>query len=100
MTREPLLDLSALARRLRRAAVVALGAGVVGAVVAQVMGLSPVAGFLGGFVAVVLVADVVLVAFSALGGADRAQKRGERLAAGDVGLIPARRAREEDGGAR
>lgn len=38
-----------------------------------------------------LIATAVLVALHALRGADRAQRRGERLSGDDVGLVPRRR---------
>lgn len=42
-------------------------------------------------VAAMLVLTAVAVAVHALGGAGRAQRRGERLSSGDVGLAPRRR---------
>ena len=45
---------------------------------------------------VLVLGALVLVALSALQGADRAQKRGERLSGEDVGLLPTRRDRPQD----
>jgi hypothetical protein len=88
-----LLNLAALGRRLRITLLVATGVGVLAAAVAAVIGSRPLAVGLGAFVAAVVIADLVLVAVSALGAADRAAKRGERLGGGDVGLLPPRRRR-------
>ena len=48
------------------------------------------------WVAGVLATAALLTALSAYRGADRAQRRGERLAGSDVGLVPPRRPRDED----
>jgi hypothetical protein len=96
---QPLLDFAVPLARLRRllpaiavlavlgAAVEAMGAGLSAALVlrwATVVGVVAVA------------ALAVLTAVHALGGADRAQRRGERLAGQDVRLLPARRRRDRD----
>lgn len=47
--------------------------------------------WIGVYVAAMLVASAVAVAVHALGGAGRAQRRGERLSSPDVGLAPRRR---------
>lgn len=86
-----LVDLPSVARRLRRALIPA-------AVVAVLVGLISAGfgfGFFGAasltFLALTVLIDMIVVATSALRGADRAQKRGERLASDDVGLRPVRR---------
>lgn len=89
-----LVDFAALGRRLRRAVTVM---GCIGAVLALgdalLNGLSIGRLAVWAFVLVVgiVVADTAFVAVHALRGADRAQRRGERLSSDDVGLLPTRR---------
>ncbi len=92
----PLIDFAAVAGRLRRVAAVAAVLAVVGATIdAVVSGLTValVARWLLAFAGAALLGGAVVVALSALRGADRAQRRGERLAGDDVGLAPPRRPR-------
>lgn len=94
-----LVDFPALGRRLRRAAtVVGAAVGVVALLdaVLNELALSRLMAWVGVFILCVVVADTVFVALHALSGAERAQKRGERLAADDVGLLPRRRGRASD----
>jgi hypothetical protein len=87
-----LVDFRATARRVRRSATVLLGLALGAWVVTSVAG----AGFdptdLGGWIALALagmfVAEIVFVGGSALRGMLRAGEQGERLAGGDVGLLP------------
>lgn len=94
----PLLDFTALARRLRvlAAAVGVLACG--GVVVEVALGTAIVPAAVrwttGGLV-VLVVGAAVLVALQAYRAADTAQRRGERLTAGDVGFLPPRRQRED-----
>lgn len=99
----PLLDFAALRGRLRRLLPLLAALAVVGA------GLDVAAGGLSAGVllrwatvlaVLVLVALAVLTAVHALSGADRAQRRGERLAGHDVGLVPTRRPEGSDLGLR
>ncbi len=90
----PLLDFAAVRARLRRlvlgaavVAVVGMGAeAVTGGAVGAVLGR-----WVGVFGVLVLLGAAAVVALSALGGADRVQRRGERLAGDDVGFLPPRR---------
>ncbi len=87
----PLVDFARMGRRLRRTAIV-LG----GLVAASWVLTIPFAGprmdvlmnLLGAALAIMFVAEVVIVGGSALGGMLRAGERGDRLASGDVGLLP------------
>ena len=54
----------------------------------------------GVFLLAMTLSAAVLVAVHALRGADDAQRRGERLSGGDVGLIPPRRPPAAPGGDR
>lgn len=56
-------------------------------------GVAALGTWLGAGVAVMLLAELVVVGGSALRGMLRAGERGERLAAPDVGLLPPRRRR-------
>lgn len=90
---EPLLDLRPLGRRLFWIAVVLAALAVAGAVAEGLL-----AGLTFGvllswgarWAAAVVLAGAVVVAISALGGARRASKRGERLGSDDVRLTPSR----------
>jgi hypothetical protein len=89
----PLLDFAALGGRLRRVLPVLTALAVLGAgIEALGAGVSPtlVVRWASILVALVLAALAVLTGLHALDGADRAQRRGERLSGGDVGLMPPR----------
>ena len=88
---EPLIDLDALAKRVGRVALGAVVLGLLAAVLAAFTGVNSILSFLFVAAIVLVVGVVALVAVSALKGADRAQKRGERLSGDDVGLLPTRR---------
>jgi hypothetical protein len=105
----PLLDFAAPLARLRRLAPAIGALAVVGATADALTGglsVGVAVRWLTAAAAMTLAALAVLTALHALTGADRAQRRGERLAGEDVGLLPARRngpdrpspRREERGG--
>jgi hypothetical protein len=96
---DPLLDFAALSGRLGRvvpivAALAVLGAA--GELVTAGASLALVVRWASIFVALLLAVLAVLTATHALGGADRAQRRGERLASDDVRLLPPPRVRWKD----
>ncbi|MFN2556094.1 MAG: hypothetical protein ABR592_04360 [Nitriliruptorales bacterium] len=100
-----LVDWRRLARRLWLLALTWAGLGVLGAAVATLPRGAAGAGALwAGVAALGLLASVIgTVALSALGGMLRAGERRERLAGGDVGLLPPQvrtRLREERGQGR
>lgn len=89
---EPIVDFTRAARRLRVSAVV-LGAGaVVGWITTGLVTDGLVLGDLGTWVGLALLGmflvELVVVGGSALRGMLRAGDRGDRLAGGDVGLLP------------
>lgn len=103
-----IVDFPRAARRIRASAVVLGGLAVVGWLVTGVVdgGLDP--GDLGGWIGVALfgmfLVELVVVGGSALRGMLNAGDRGERLAGGDVGLLPPqltgrspRRAQDDEG---
>lgn len=98
-----LVDWTVAGRRLRVSALVlislALVAWVVGGLLHDGIALRDVWGYLGLAAAGMFLAEVVVVGGSALRGMLRAGARGERLAGGDVGLLPpqlTRRGRRDD----
>ncbi len=93
----PLLDFTALTRRLRTLVAIVGALAGVGVVVEAVLGAGIVPAavrWATGAAVVVVLGTAVLVALQAYGAADTAQRRGERLSADDVGLVPPRRERE------
>jgi hypothetical protein len=98
---EPLVDFAAPAARLRRLLpVLAVLAVVAAGVDAQRSGLTLGLVLRWGTVLALaaLLSLALLTAVHALGGADRAQRRGERLAGDDVGLLPGRGDDRPEGG--
>lgn len=90
----PLLDVPALARRLRLVAGGMVVVAAIGLLVEVVLGgsvLAAVMRWAGGTVALALVVTVGLVAAQAYRAADTAQRRGQRLSSDGVGLVPPRR---------
>lgn len=87
-----LVDWTVAGRRLRLSAVVLIGlalvAWVAGGLLAEGVALRDVWGYLGLAAVGMFLAEVVVVGGSALRGMLRAGERGERLAGGDVGLLP------------
>ena len=99
MDEHPLVDWRSLGRRVGRVAVAIAAVAVLGAVVTGLVSgwsrsVALTWAFLG--VAGVLVAAMVLAGWSALRGMLRAGERGERLAGGDVGMIPPQLRRRGD----
>jgi 4-amino-4-deoxy-L-arabinose transferase-like glycosyltransferase len=97
---EPLLDFSALALQLRRvvpviAALAVLGG--VGELVTAGASAALAVRWVTIFVVALLATMAVLTGVHAMGGADRAQRRGERLSSDDVRLTPPPRERWKDG---
>lgn len=91
---ERVVEFPPLAGRLRAAAVVLAVATLLAMVVDGVVrGLSfgAMVVWLSVFVVSFLITAAAMVALHALRGADRAQRRGERLSGDDVGLVPRRR---------
>lgn len=90
----PLVDFGVLAGRVGVVALV-LGALAFVAIVVEGLATGLTFGLMARWAAVfavsLLAATAVMAATSALGGADRAQRRGERLSGRDVGLTPPRR---------
>lgn len=88
----PIVDFARAARRLRASALVLGAAAVVGWLVAGVVGdgvrLADLGGWIGAALLGMFLVEVVVVGGSALAGMLRAGDRGERLAGGDVGLLP------------
>lgn len=88
-----MLDLVRTGKRLRRAAL-ACAAGVlvawpiVGVIGGTGLTLRLLGELAGWGVLAVLVAEILIVAFAAISGMLRAGARGDRLAGGDVGLLP------------
>jgi hypothetical protein len=91
--RGALLDLPVLATRLRLVAGVLAALALVAVVLdglANGLSFAIMARWAGLFLLTLALAAAGLVAVQALRGADRAQRRGERLSGGDVGLLPPR----------
>lgn len=98
-SREPprLLDFAALAARLRTVTVVLAVLAVAATVIDGLLGgltFGVMLRWAGVFVVAMLLCAGVSVAVQALRGVDAAQRRGERLSGGDVGLVPPRRPRD------
>ncbi len=96
---DPLLDFALLVGRLTRVLPMVAAVAVLGATAELVtVGFSAVlvVRWLTILVVLVLVTMAVLTAAHAMGGADRAQRRGERLASDDVRLTPPPRRRWKD----
>lgn len=98
-----LVDWTVAGRRLRLSATVlvslALVAWIAGGLLHDGIVLRDVWGYLGLAAAGMFLAEIVVVGGSALRGMLRAGERGERLAGGDVGLLPpqlTRRTRDRD----
>lgn len=98
-----LVDWSVAGRRLRLSAIVLIGLAVVAWIVGGLLHDGPALrdlwGYLGLAAAGMFLAEIVVVGGSAVRGMLRAGARGERLAGGDVGLLPpqlSRRARDRD----
>ena len=90
---EQLVDFAQVPRRLQTAVALAAAAALLGCVIDGALnGLTfALMGRWGGvFVLLALLFGAAVTAFHALGGADRAGRRGERLASPDVGLSPRR----------
>lgn len=91
-TPPPLVDFAGTARRIRRSVLVLGALGVVGWVVVGLATGGPDPRDLGAWAGLVLagmfVVELVVVGGSALRGMLRAGDRGERLASGDVSLLP------------
>lgn len=90
-SRPPVVDFARLGRRLRRTAIVLFGVVLVGwAVTIPWAGadVGRLMNFLGLGLALMFVAEVVIVGGSAVKGLLAAGERGERLSGGDVGLLP------------
>jgi hypothetical protein len=87
-----LVDYTRTARRMRMSAIVLGGVGLAGWLVTGVVAGGLTVGALGTWLAMVVlgmfIVEVVVVGGSALRGMLRAGDRGERLAGGDVGLLP------------
>lgn len=101
----PLVDFTRAARRIRASAMVLGSLAVVAWVVTGLAGGGLQPRHLGGWAGAALfgmfLVEVVVVGGSALRGMIRAGDRGERLAGGDVGLLPPQltgRARRQDPG--
>lgn len=87
----PVLDPAALAVRLRMLAVVVGALSLVGVVadgLAAGLTFAVLARWVGIALAALLVLSAIVVAVDALQGVGEAQRRGERLSGGDVGLTP------------
>lgn len=102
MEQQPrLVDWPRVARRLRATVLVLTALAVAGWLVAGLVGDSltvrSLGSWLGLAVGATLVAEVVIVGGSALRGMLRAGERGQRLAGGDVGLLPPQLHRRRDG---
>lgn len=91
-TEAPLVAWGRVGRRMGVTAAVAVGIALAGWIVAGVVGDGPTLRSLGGWVglavAIMFVAEVVFVGGAAIRGMLRAGERGERLASGDVSLLP------------
>ncbi|MBW3621452.1 MAG: hypothetical protein KY461_14500 [Actinobacteria bacterium] len=98
-----LVDWSVAGRRLRLSALVLLGlalvAWVVGGLLHDGVAVRDVWGYLGLAAVGMFLAEIVVVGGSALRGMLRAGERGERLAGGDVGLLPPQLTRRRRDGA-
>lgn len=92
MSHSPVVDFTRAARRVRTSAAVLGGLALAGWVVTGLVGGGLDVGDLGAWGGLALVGmfvvEVVVVGGSALRGMLRAGDRGERLAGGDVGLLP------------
>lgn len=88
----PIVDFTRAARRVRRSALLLFPAALVGWLVVGVLGRGPDPADLGAWGGLALLGmflvEVVVVGGSALRGMLAAGDRGERLAGGDVGLLP------------
>lgn len=88
----PLVDWRGTGRRLRRSAAGLLGGAVVAWLLVGLVGggprLSELGNYLGAAVGGMVLVEIVVVGGSALRGMLRAGERGERLAGGDVSLLP------------
>lgn len=88
----PLVDFAATARRVRLSSVVlgslAVGAWLASSLVAGSVRFGALGAWLGGALFGMFLVEVVVVGGSALRGMLHAGDRGERLAGGDVGLLP------------
>lgn len=95
-----LVDWEGTARRIRRSALVLLGAAVLAWFVVGALdgdwSQQALANWLGLAVLAMFVAEVVVVGGSAARGLLRAGDRGERLSGADVGLFPPTRSRPDD----
>lgn len=90
----PLVDFAAIPRRLQSVAGVVAALALVGCVVDGALNgltFALMGRWVGIFVVGMVLGMAVMTALHALGGADRAGQRGERLSAPDVGLSPRRR---------
>lgn len=87
-----LVDWAAIGRRLRRSAVILLGLALAAWLLVGVATGGPelgdAGGYLGAAVAGMFLVEVVVVGGSAVRGMLRAGEQGERLAGGDVSLLP------------
>ncbi len=92
MSHDPIVDFSRAARRVRASALVLGSAALVAWLVSGVLAGGPDPADLGAWAGVALLGmflvEVWVVGGSALRGMIRAGDRGERLAGGDVGLLP------------
>jgi hypothetical protein len=89
----PLVDFSDVPGRLQTTAGIIAALAVIGCVVDGALNgltFALMAKWAGLFAVTLLVTTAVVTAFHALGGADRADKRGERLSSPDVGISPRR----------
>lgn len=92
MSQDPIVDFGRAARRVRASALTLGSAALVGWLVTGLLGGGPDPSDLGAWAGVALLGmflvEVWVVGGSALRGMLRAGDRGERLAGGDVGLLP------------
>lgn len=89
----PLVDFSVIPRRLQSVAGVVGGLALIGCVVDGALNgltFALMGRWAGVFVVGLVAGTAVLTALHAVGGADRASRRGQRLASPDVGLSPRR----------
>ncbi|MGI9018383.1 MAG: hypothetical protein ACR2HR_14985 [Euzebya sp.] len=95
----PLVDFSDVPGRLQTSAGILSALAVLGCVIDGALNgltFALMGRWVGIFAVAMLIATAVITAGHALGGADRAGKRGERLASPDVGLSPRRLSAVQD----